>query len=192
MAKVPSQCSFTFARLSAFDELAIPILDLSDKIPTEKKGKRQPHWRRTHLEEGATGEDLCTMEQSYLDSQDPRGYLLLPIWRKKFGMDGQREHRLASQKWMVHALCGYFHTDDYLSRIYVYERSTLYNFSFPSFFGEGIRYAMIAQVKVIPRLTFIVKLATTDYFDRNAIGSGLQQIDHSSQTDLTLQLKWRM
>ncbi len=97
-----------------------------------------------------------------------------------------------SQKWMIHALCGYFHTDDYLSRIYVYERSTLYNFSFPSFFGEGIRYAMIAQVKVIPRLTFIVKLATTDYFDRNAIGSGLQKIDHSSQTDLTLQLKWRM
>ena len=37
---------------------------------------------------------------------------------------------------------GYFHTDSYDSRIYTYERGPLYTFSFPSFYGEGMRGAV--------------------------------------------------
>lgn len=37
----------------------------------------------------------------------------------------------------------------------------------------------------------IMKLGTTDYFDRNHISSGYQRIDRSSQTDLDLQLRWK-
>lgn len=36
----------------------------------------------------------------------------------------------------------YFHTDDYDSRIYIYEKGLLYSFYTPSFQGEGIRLAI--------------------------------------------------
>ena len=43
---------------------------------------------------------------------------------------------------------GYFSTDDYASRIYVYERGPLYAFSFPAFYGRGIRYALLLRADV--------------------------------------------
>ena len=95
--------------------------------------------------------------------------------------------------WHLHlaGTIGYFNTDDYSSRIYTYERGPLYSFTFPAFYGEGIRYAIFSRLDITPSLLLIAKCGTTDYFDRNHISSGLQQIDHSSQTDLELQLKWK-
>ena len=37
----------------------------------------------------------------------------------------------------------------------------------------------------------ITKLGTTHYFDRDHIGSSLQEIASSSQTDLEMQVKWK-
>ena len=85
----------------------------------------------------------------------------------------------------------YFHTRDYYSRIYTYEQSTLYNLSFPSFFGKGIRYCILAKININNHLMLITKTGTTDYFDRNHISSSYQQINHSSQTDLDIQLIWK-
>jgi len=34
-------------------------------------------------------------------------------------------------------------------------------------------------------------VGVTDYFDRTSIGSGYQQVDASSLTDLDLQLRWK-
>lgn len=86
---------------------------------------------------------------------------------------------------------GYFHTDDYASRIYSYERGPLYQLSFPAFYGEGIRYALFLKAQTGKNLMAIVKAGTTDYFDRDHISSGLQQIDRSSQTDMEIQVKWK-
>ena len=82
---------------------------------------------------------------------------------------------------------GWFRSDDYDSRLYQYEPSVLHDFSFPSFYGHGIRYSLMARADW-GRLTFLAKIGTTDYFDRAVISSGLQQIDGSSQTDLLLQV----
>lgn len=86
---------------------------------------------------------------------------------------------------------GYFHTDNYHSRIYAYERSMLHTFSFPVFSGEGIRYALNVRWDVSNYLMLMAKLGTINYFDRDRIGSSYQQIDQSSQTDLEIQLRWR-
>lgn len=91
----------------------------------------------------------------------------------------------------VNATFAYFHTDDYSSRLYAYERGPLYTFSFPAYYGEGIRYALFARVAAIKNVTLIAKVGTTNYFDRAQISSGLQQIDASAMTDLELQVKWR-
>lgn len=89
------------------------------------------------------------------------------------------------------ANAAYFHTSDYNSRLYAYERTTLYNFSFPTFYGEGIRGALFARANINKNLILIGKIGTTKYFDRTHISSSLQQIDHSYKTDVDLQLKWK-
>ncbi len=86
---------------------------------------------------------------------------------------------------------GYFHTSDFASRIYAYEPGLLYQMSFGSYYGEGIRYALVARSEIGSHLLLIAKLGTTDYFDRSHISSGLQEISRSSQTDLEIQVKWK-
>ncbi len=95
-------------------------------------------------------------------------------------------------RWLRASLmAGYFHTDDYDSRVYTYEQGMLYEFSFPVFYGEGIRYALSLRSDISAHLMLQAKIGVTDYFDRDHISSELQQIDRSSKADLWLQLKWR-
>ena len=91
----------------------------------------------------------------------------------------------------LNALVAYFHTDDYDSRLYLYESGPKYTFSVPMVYGHGLRYMLMAQWQPSRRLLFTAKIATTNYFDRAVISSGYQQIDASSMTDLDLQLRWR-
>ena len=91
----------------------------------------------------------------------------------------------------INASLAYFHTDNYDSRIYNYEKQTLYSFSFPMFYGEGIRYYLFFRQDIHPQWMIIAKVGVTHYFDRNSIGTGLQTIHHSSQTDLDLQFRWK-
>ncbi len=90
-------------------------------------------------------------------------------------------------------LLGYFNTHDYDSRLYTYEPGLRYEYTFPSYYGEGIRYAFLlrADINRQRRLTGIAKIACTKYFDRDHISSSYQQIDHSSKTDIDLQIVWR-
>ncbi len=90
------------------------------------------------------------------------------------------------------ATASYFHTDDYDSRVYAYERSVRYTFSFPSFFGEGLRLALQARADLSDHWMIIAKLGHTRYFDRSTIGTGLQQIDARSMTDLDLQVRLKL
>lgn len=89
------------------------------------------------------------------------------------------------------ALLGYFHTDDFSSRIYIYERRPLYSFSFPSFYGIGLHYALFARADLSSNLALILQSSTTSYFDRDKISSGLQQINGSTKSDLELQIRWK-
>ncbi len=96
------------------------------------------------------------------------------------------------QKWWQLALtAGYFSTDSYDSRIYVYERQLPRNFAFPMYYGKGFRLAFVARVNIGESLQLDAKMGSTHYSDREVISSGLQQIDGSTQTDLDLQARWR-
>ena len=86
---------------------------------------------------------------------------------------------------------GWFHTDSYDSRVYLYELGPLYSYSFTEFSGEGIRYWLMARANIGSRLMLTAKMGVTNYFDRSTIGSSYQQINRSSQTDLDLQLRWK-
>ena len=87
---------------------------------------------------------------------------------------------------------GYFHTADFASRLYIYERSMLYSFSFPAFYGEGIRWSVFARANLRKKLSVLLKVGTTHYFDRKHISSGLQQVNRSELTDVEVQLHWKI
>jgi hypothetical protein len=59
------------------------------------------------------------------------------------------------------------------------------------FYGEGIRYWFMARTRLINNLTLTAKLGVTNYFDRPTIGTDKQLVNHSSMTDLDLQLSYR-
>ena len=95
-------------------------------------------------------------------------------------------------RWLqLNAGISWFHTDDYDSRLYQYEPSVRYDFSFPMYYGHGLRYSLMARAEW-DRYLLAAKIGTTNYFDRAVISSGLQQIDRSSMTDLLLQVFVRL
>ena len=95
-------------------------------------------------------------------------------------------------RWLrLNAGFGYFHTDDYDSRIYLYEQGPLYSYSFSQYYGNGIRYWMMCRANIGKRLTLTAKIGTINYFDRSEIGTGYQQVNASSMTDLDLQFRWK-
>lgn len=126
-------------------------------------------------------------------------------WNTRVGLDYTKSEKNGScQGWMLSECTGcqwrwlrltgsfaYFHTQGYDSRIYAYEPGLLYQMNFGCYFGEGIRYAVVARSDIGKHLLLIAKLGTTDYFDRNRISSDLQEISRSSQTDLEVQVKWK-
>ena len=83
----------------------------------------------------------------------------------------------------------YFHTDDYDSRIYIYEKGLLYSFYTPSFQGEGVRLAIHFRYDMNKHWTAIAKLGQTTYFDRDEIGSGNDLIRGNKKTDVQMQLR---
>ena len=89
------------------------------------------------------------------------------------------------------ASAAWFHTDDYASRISLYEKGLLYSFSIPSFYGEGERLAFHARYELNKHFIFQAKYGWTHYRDREVIGSGLEQIDGNTKSDLYLQLRWK-
>ena len=106
-------------------------------------------------------------------------------------MVSERLSAQVDKRVLLTASVGYFHTDDNDSRIYTMEPGLLYRFAAPSFEGEGLRMTFAARIDPTPRFALIARLQSTNYFDRDHISSGLQQIDHSSMTDLQLQARWK-
>lgn len=117
---------------------------------------------------------------------------LCQFTHNSFGVMLTENAGYSCQHFRVNVTAGYFHTDDYSSRLYTYERSVLYNFSFPSFYGHGMRLALNMRADFTSHLMLIGKLGMTKYFDRKVIGSGLQRINGSSMTDLEVQLRVKL
>ena len=100
------------------------------------------------------------------------------------------QHATWQWRWLTaDAHIGWFRTDSYDARLYQYERSLQYDFSFPAYYGHGLRHSLMLQAAIGQRLKAVIKYGTTNYFDRSTIGSGLQQINHSSMTDILLQFR---
>ena len=85
----------------------------------------------------------------------------------------------------------WFHTDGYSSRISSYEKNILYAFNMPSFYGDGMRFALTFRLDIWKRLSLSAKLAHTHYWDRDLIGTDTEEISGSDKTDLYALLRWK-
>lgn len=90
------------------------------------------------------------------------------------------------------ARMAYFRTGDYDSRIYAYENDLLYQFSVPSFYGEGIRSYLTGKVKICEKVEFWYKLSRTWFLGVDRIGSGNSLILGNKRTEVKFQIRFRI
>ncbi len=83
----------------------------------------------------------------------------------------------------------YFHTDNYESRISIYEPSLLYTFGFRPLYHHGLRSSLLVSMPLYRNINLCAKIGSTFYFNRNTIGSGLELIRQNHREDLQVQLR---
>jgi len=84
-----------------------------------------------------------------------------------------------------------FDTDNYDTRQYAYERDVLYAFSIPAFSGTGTRTYALLQLSPLRELDVWVKYGLTHYRHQTTIGSGLDTIEGSRRSDVTVQARYQ-
>lgn len=109
-----------------------------------------------------------------------------------YGYMVSEQFTMHQPRWTLHATAALFHTDDYSSRIYLYEHQLAHEYSSPSYYGRGLRLLLQATADVSRKVRLCLRLGHTNYFDRSTISSGNQLINHSSMTDLDLQLRLKL
>lgn len=82
-----------------------------------------------------------------------------------------------------------FDTPDYRARIYAYENDVLGFFSIPPYSGVGSRYYLILNLKATRKLEFWLRYAQTRFRNRDTIGSGLEQIQGNTRSELKAQVR---
>ena len=117
---------------------------------------------------------------------------------------GRTVHQEASTGWafsqtatrqrgrlLLSALAAWFRTDDYASRLYLYEQRLPYEYGFSACSGHGLRLSAMARA-TMGRWQLHARLGLTRYLDRTTIGTGLQQTDHRGLADLDVQLRYHL
>ena len=158
------------------------------------KLRQKDNATHTALDDYAThrAQTTLSIQSGRWTSKTQMGMVYSTKGESSMGWSAAEQIRYAGSWLQLSAALSYFDTDDYESRLYGYEYGLLYSFANPAFYGHGIRYALTARATLSHRVMIALKAATTDYFDRDHISSGLQQIDASSQTDIEMQLRIRL
>jgi len=100
-------------------------------------------------------------------------------------------YKLPKAPLKVYTRLAVFNTDSFNSRIYAYENDLLYNFNVPAYSGQGTRFYGMLNYKASSRLAFWVRYGRTTFSDRDVIGSGLNQSEGNTRSDLRTQLIWK-
>ncbi len=101
--------------------------------------------------------------------------------------------KLEIPRWNVRTFLSgvWFRTEDYASRVYLYEQGLLYAFSMRALYGKGERLAVGMDYNWKKRVFFQMKWGWTHYRDRNLIGSGAEEIQGNQKYDLQFQVRFK-
>lgn len=112
-------------------------------------------------------------------------------WKKEWMIGQSAAYQPEKGKWRGDVFLAYFDTDHSSVTISSFERTPLYVYYRPTFYGQGLRWACSLRYDMSAAFDVVVKLASTRYFDREVIGTGLEEIDGSRKTDLNLVVRYK-
>ncbi|HCW07977.1 MAG TPA: hypothetical protein DGG95_11510, partial [Cytophagales bacterium] len=84
-----------------------------------------------------------------------------------------------------------FDTDDYDNRLYVYERDAWLAFSFPAYYGKGVRQYLMLQYRVTRQTDVWLRWGQTSYTNRESVGSAGETISGDTRNDVKFQARIR-
>ncbi len=85
-----------------------------------------------------------------------------------------------------------FDAQNYANRIYFYEKDVLYAFSIPALYGKGSRAYLLVKYALSAKVSVQFKLAQTVYAEQKSIGTGREEIEGNTKTDVKLLLRWKL
>jgi hypothetical protein len=82
-----------------------------------------------------------------------------------------------------------FDTDTWNTRIYAYESDLLYSFSIPAYYSQGTRFYLLAKYSFSDRIDLWVRYSQTYFANVKKIGTGLDEIDGPTRSDIKAQIR---
>jgi hypothetical protein len=95
-------------------------------------------------------------------------------------------------KWNLQARIAYINSPTYDTRNYAYEPGVPFSFLLPAYSGKAIKTNLILAFQWNREISVAAKWAQINYQDRSEIGTGLDAIEGTSKTDVTLQISYKM
>jgi hypothetical protein len=84
-----------------------------------------------------------------------------------------------------------FDTESFNTRIYTYESDVLYAFSIPAFYMRGSRMYGMLRYTFKRNFDLWIRYGQTFYYNREVIGTGLEEINGNIRSELRLQVRYR-
>lgn len=84
-----------------------------------------------------------------------------------------------------------FDTHGYTIRFYHFENNLLNTFLIPAYYNRGSRVYLNLRYRPFRNLTVEGRIAQTFWSDRETIGSGLEEVDGQTRTEVGAQIKYR-
>ncbi len=100
-------------------------------------------------------------------------------------------YRTLAKPWAITLRYALFDTDGYDSRIYAYENNVLYAFGFPFYSDRGSRAYLLIRYRLSRNIDIWARYAQTFYTNRNIIGTGLDEIEGNTRSEITAQIRFQ-
>ena len=84
-----------------------------------------------------------------------------------------------------------FDADTYDARIYAYENDVLYAYSIPAFSHRGMRLYLLARYTVTQGIDIWLRFAQTYYTNLDVIGSGLDEIEGNTKSEVKAEVRFK-
>lgn len=122
-------------------------------------------------------------KKTLMGAQRGEGWLIYQdvIWKPAF-----------PSKYALKIRYALFDVNAYDARLYAYEHDVPFASSIPAYYGRGCRFYLVANYKLHARCTVSVRLAQTYFSDREVNGSGLNEIDAPTRTQVKAQLHFKL
>lgn len=102
-----------------------------------------------------------------------------------------QDFNIKINKFTISTRFALFDTEDYENRQYVFEKDLLYVFAIPAYANQGTRSYVMLQYKPTRKMTLWARYGRYDYRNLSSIGSGLNEIEGQTRSDVKFQVRYK-